>query len=142
MAVSHLRNTPITGKSYTTPVDATRGGQGGEILRGLVRHREGRAEPVPGQVDGQRTVPAQGQLPLHGRPGERVAASAVDEDESRNSHVAVCHITSFVTRGGVIKFPTGNRTPENHIARRARNDRTTKTCSLSSMRLCQRRSST
>jgi hypothetical protein len=23
MAVSHLRNTPITGKSYTTPVDAT-----------------------------------------------------------------------------------------------------------------------
>ncbi|WP_158610209.1 hypothetical protein [Micromonospora globbae] len=25
MAVSHLRNTPITGKSYTTPVDATRG---------------------------------------------------------------------------------------------------------------------
>ncbi|MEV5691823.1 hypothetical protein, partial [Micromonospora globbae] len=22
MAVSHLRNTPITGKSYTTPVDA------------------------------------------------------------------------------------------------------------------------
>ena len=24
MAVSHLRNTPITGKSYTTPVDATR----------------------------------------------------------------------------------------------------------------------
>ena len=30
MAVSHLRNTPITGKSYTTPVDATRenGGSG------------------------------------------------------------------------------------------------------------------
>lgn len=25
MAVSHLRNTPITGKSYTTPVDATPG---------------------------------------------------------------------------------------------------------------------
>ena len=25
MAVSHLRNTPITGKSYTTPVDATQG---------------------------------------------------------------------------------------------------------------------
>jgi hypothetical protein len=23
MAVSHLRNTPITGKSYTTPADAT-----------------------------------------------------------------------------------------------------------------------
>ncbi|MGI5522490.1 hypothetical protein ACQEUX_16385 [Micromonospora sp. CA-259024] len=23
MAVSYLRNTPITGKSYTTPVDAT-----------------------------------------------------------------------------------------------------------------------
>lgn len=36
MAVSHLRNTPITGKSYTTPVDATgtggraRGRGGGE----------------------------------------------------------------------------------------------------------------
>lgn len=35
MAVSHLRNTPITGKSYTTSLDATRAGGRRTLTTGL-----------------------------------------------------------------------------------------------------------
>lgn len=43
MAVSHLRNTPITGKSYTTPVDATLS--------------DGRATDLPGRLATEEWMP-------------------------------------------------------------------------------------